>query len=328
MKKRISVILCLICAIAIGVTAFSVTSMASGATISISSDQQKVKKEEEFTVSVTVSSNVSMQNIDTMLRYDADVIEYLSCESMAVAGASGMIHIMEEFIDPMSTVTYELKFKALEVGSSDLSVSDTYISEAETFNVVSVTSDSTNVEVVTNRQESSESRLSELLIAPGEMNEVFDPDTYTYTATVFADDETAAISAIPMDENAVVTMEKADVLNYGDNTVTITVTAPSGNTSVYTVNIYRDFANESETDAEDETAVDESEAVSEEDESVLGESEAALNENETALNETAVSESEYTSGEGKAASGESEDGQSEANSSETVFAETEASNGQ
>ena len=239
MKKKIAVALCLICAVICGVIVSGVTSKASSANIAITADSATVKKEQEFSVKVTVSSDAAMQNIDTMLNYDAEVLEYVQSDSSAVAGASGMIHIMEEFLDPVQSVTYTLTFKALELGNSALSVSETYISEAETFNIVPVSSDSVSVEVITNKQESQETRLSELLIAPGSLNEEFNPDVYEYTAEAAYADETVAISAIPMDENAVVTMEKSDTLGFGENTVIITVTAPSGNVGTYTLTIIR-----------------------------------------------------------------------------------------
>ena len=251
MKKKIVIAACLVCAIVCGVIVTGMTSRASSANISIGVDNQTVKKEQEFNVNVTVSSDAAMQNIDTMLKYDASVLEFVSSDSSAVVGASGMIHIMEEFLDPMNDVTYHLTFKALEVGSSNLGVSETFISEAETFNVVPVSSDSINMEVITNKQESTETRLSELLVAPGTMQETFDPDTYEYTVDAAYEDEAVAVSAIPMDENAVVTMEKADTLSFGANTIIITVTAPSGNVSTYTVTVNRSDVPESQSETDE-----------------------------------------------------------------------------
>lgn len=283
MKKKITVALCLICAIVCGVIVSGVTSRASSANISISTDSQTVKKEQEFSVKVTVSSDAAMQNIDTMLGYDPQVLEYVKSDSSAVAGASGMIHIMEEFLDPVTSVTYTLTFKALELGSSSLSVSDTYISEAETFNIVPVSSDSVNVEVITNKQESSETRLSELLIAPGEMNEEFNPDVYEYTVEAAYEDENVAISAIPMDENSVVTMEKSDTLSFGENKVIITVTAPSGNTSTYTVTVNRPAVPEEtmETGESDTTETSESDTMETSESGTTGTSESDTMETES-----------------------------------------------
>lgn len=282
MKKKIAAALCLICAIVCGVIVSGVTSRASSANISISMDSQTVKKEQEFNIKVTVSSDAAMQNIDTMLNYDPQVLEYVSSDSSAVAGASGMIHIMEEFLDPSQSVTYTLTFKALELGTSSMSVSDTYISEAETFNIVPVSSDSVSVEVITNKQESSETRLSELLIAPGTMSQEFDPDVYEYTVEAAYEDENVAISAIPMDENAVVAMEKSDTLNFGENKIIITVTAPSGNTGTYTIIVNRAAVPET-VEEMPETEVMESETESMESQSAESEtiSETVLDEETT-----------------------------------------------
>lgn len=254
MKKKIGIsisLLCaaVICAVVVGLAFGGGKSKASSANISLSVDSQTVKKEQEFTLKVTVSSDAAMQNIDTMLKYNPEVLEYISSDSTSVAGASGMIHIMESFLDPVNEKTYTLTFKALEVGQSDLGVSDTYIEDAETFSVISASSDNIGMEVVTNKQESAETRLSQLLVSPGTMNVEFDPDTYTYMVDTAYEDETVAISAIPMDENAVVTMEKTDTLAFGANTVTITVTAPSGHTGVYTLTINRADTPESESQA-------------------------------------------------------------------------------
>ncbi len=264
MKKKIAVAACLVCAIVCGVIVSGMTSKASSANISIGVDNSTVKKEQEFTVKVNVSSDAAMQNIDTMLSYDPEVLEFVSSDSSAVAGASGMIHIMEEFLDPVGDITYNLTFKALEVGNSSLQVSETFISEAETFNVVPVSSDAVSMEVITNRQESTETRLGELLVAPGTMNETFDPDVYEYTVDVAYEDEAVAVSAIPMDENAVVTMEKADTLSFGANTIVITVTAPSGNVGTYTITVNRSDVPESQSETEEsQSEPEESQSMSE-----------------------------------------------------------------
>ena len=112
-----------------------------------------------------------------------------------------MIHIMEEFLDPATSVTYTLTFKALGWEAHSLSVSDTYISEGETFNIVPVSSDSVNVEVITNKQESLKLGLASSH-SSREMSEEFDPDVCEYTVKAAYEDENVAISAIPMDENS------------------------------------------------------------------------------------------------------------------------------
>ena len=256
MKKKIIISLCCICAVFVGVLAGKMPSKASSAEISLKADSQTVKKEQEFSVYVTVTADAAIQNIDTMFGYDAEILEYVSSDSSAVAGASGKLHIMEDFTEPVNSVTYTLKFRALEVGDCMLGVSETYISEAETFNIVPVSSANMTVTVITNRQESAEARLKELLVAPGSMNESFDSDVYIYTVKAAYEDENVAVSAIPADENAVVAMEKADTLNVGENYVVITVTAPAGNTAVYTVIIDRSsIPSQAETDVPAETEV-------------------------------------------------------------------------
>lgn len=239
MKKKIVISLSLVCTIVFGIVLAGMNSKASGADVNISIDQQTVKKEQEFSVQVKISSNAQMQSIDAMVSYDAQILEFISSDNTAANGASGLLHIKEEFLDGTVEAVYNLTFKALETGAATISVYDTLIEESETFALVDVVNRQLTIEVATNRSESAECHLSNLLIAPGQLNQEFNPEVYEYTAEVPYENDAVAISAIPADENAVVTMEKPDILEFGNNLVTITVTAVSGNTATYTININR-----------------------------------------------------------------------------------------
>lgn len=86
---------------------------------------------------------------------------------------------------------------------------------------------------------SSDSALSELLVYPGEFDESFSPEVYEYHMTVGVETENVVLSAVPSDENAVVTADIPETLVIGENKATISVKALSGDESVYTVYITR-----------------------------------------------------------------------------------------
>ena len=89
------------------------------------------------------------------------------------------------------------------------------------------------------RDRSSDSALSELLVYPGEFDESFSPEVYEYHMTVGVETENVVLSAVPSDENAVVTADIPETLVIGENKATISVKALSGDESVYTVYITR-----------------------------------------------------------------------------------------
>lgn len=75
----------------------------------------------------------------------------------------------------------------------------------------------------------------------------FSSDITEYTAEVESDIETLNILAIPQIEGATVNIEKPEILNFGENIITITVLAKDGITQKnYTVNVNRKEAKQEE----------------------------------------------------------------------------------
>lgn len=239
MKKKIGILLSFICLVIIGAVAVKMTTSANTANISISATAPTVEKEQEFELKISVASDVSMESLDTLVSYNPEVIEFVSCDDDAVAGASGMLHILDTFETGSSSVTYTLKFKALEVGSTELTLSDTVVEEYKTKNFIEPSASPAAIEVITNQKVSSESRLSDLLVVPQLLDETFNPDVYDYHMTVGVDTEKLILSAVPMDEQAVVAVEMPETLSIGENTAVIRVTALSGDEAVYTIHVKR-----------------------------------------------------------------------------------------
>ena len=94
---------------------------------------------------------------------------------------------------------------------------------------------------------STNATLSSLTITPGTLNPAFDPDTYTYTATVPHATTSVTVTAIPNHMDATVTIngQTATTLDVslaeGENTITVVVTAEDGTTQLtYTITVNRE----------------------------------------------------------------------------------------
>ena len=239
MNKKIGIALGTIGAVLIGTLGFKMTSSADSVNINIAASAPVVEKEETFNMTIEVSGDVTVQSLDSLITYNPEVLEFVSCEDDAVAGASGTIHIIDTFEEGTETASYELTFKALEVGESDVTLGETIVQEYGSARLIDAASSPVSISVETNQQVSSDSALSELLVYPGEFDESFSPEVYEYHMTVGVETENVVLSAVPSDENAVVTADIPATLVIGENKATIRVKALSGDESVYTVYITR-----------------------------------------------------------------------------------------
>lgn len=239
MNKKIGIALGTIGAVLIGTLGFKMTSSADSVNINIAASAPVVEKEETFNMTIEVSGDVTVQSLDSLITYNPEVLEFVSCEDDAVAGASGTIHIIDTFEEGTKTASYELTFKALEVGESDVTLGETIVQEYGSARLIDAASSPVSISVETNQQVSSDSALSELLVYPGEFDESFSPEVYEYHMTVGVETENVVLSAVPSDENAVVTADIPETLVIGENKATISVKALSGDESVYTVYITR-----------------------------------------------------------------------------------------
>ncbi|WP_455716855.1 cadherin-like beta sandwich domain-containing protein [Anaerosporobacter sp.] len=208
---------------------------------SIDVEDKKVKKDDEFTLKVTVSSGYEMSSVDAYVSYDDALLEFISSENDSVLGASGTLHIAEQFGEGVTEAVYVIRMKALEVGSSDFKIYDAYSIDEEDSNYMKIKKASAGIEIIKNETEPSDATLSELLVVPGTLDKEFSPDTHEYSINVAYDVEELILSAIPADEESVVTIDKELTLEKGDNVFTITVTAPSGDAIDYKLNVYRAF---------------------------------------------------------------------------------------
>lgn len=261
MNKKIISIICAtvltLCAVVGGVVFTGMRTSASGTQMTVSVESPTVGKDDEVKVLVTASSGESMSYIKADLSYDPEKLELVGTSTDLATGANGEIQIIETLAYGETERTYELTFKALEVGATDIRLHDVYIEQYESLEMVSLEGDSTSLEVVVNTAISEDARIKELMIAGVQkLEEKFDPDVYEYDVEVGVDMEMFIYSAVPMEEDSVITAPEDLMLSIGENHFEILVTAPAGNTQTYIINVTRldhELESEFETETESET---------------------------------------------------------------------------
>ena len=259
MNKKIISIICAtvltLCAVVGGVVFTGMQTNASGTQMTVSVESPTVGKDDEVKVLVTASSSEAMSYIKADLSYDPEKLELVGTSTDLATGANGEIQIIETLAYGETERTYELTFKALEVGATDISLYDAYIEQYESLDMLSLEGDSTSLEVVVNTAISEDARIKELMIAGVQkLEEKFSPDVYEYNVEVGVDMEMFIYSAVPMEEDSVITAPEDLMLAIGENHFEILVTAPAGNTQTYVINVTRlDHELESETETESET---------------------------------------------------------------------------
>ncbi len=283
MKKIIAIILTIVCVLTLSIA--GVTSMkethAKSAQMRIEVPDA-VKKEKEFIVKVILESDVQLYSIDAYLQYDATLLEFVP-DSAYVTGAEGVLELKDSYNQETKAATYEIRFKALDTGVTEIALTDVYLIDYEDLDYITVTPSAKKFEIGVNRMVAEDARLSELIVAPGTFTTEFDPNVLEYEMHVGLDVTTVGVSAIPMDDTSVVALEMPDKLLEGKNEIRITVTALSGNVNEYVVYVIREEIEQSP----DETSVDD---TSTEEENTQSTEEKVTQSTEEVSNESAEDE--------------------------------------
>ncbi len=204
-------------------------------------------------VTATVSVNGSDLSAYTMyVTYNSGVLQYTSGGGAAqVNGGGGTL-----VISGTSSGSVSLTFKAIANGSSGISTSGT---EAYNINLeqLSISHAGVNVTVKTDTEKpddpttestetteddgdddkSSNCNLASLQISPGTLEPAFSPDVTSYFVQVDEDVTSMVVSATTEDSKAKTEVYGAGLIEPGENSVRITVTAENGSVKVYKLRV-------------------------------------------------------------------------------------------
>ncbi len=289
MRKKLAVLLTLVLVISLSVgTASHKKAYAKEAQMYLEIPES-VKKEQEFTVKVILNSDVNLYSIDAYLSYSTETLEFVP-DNELVTGTDGVLELKDIYGEETKLAEYELTFKALETGTAEVGLTDVYLIDYTDLDYITVAPSVKHFDIGINKMVEKDARLEELIVAPGELTEEFDPDQLDYEMHVGLDVDYVGISAIPMNEESVVGLEMPEKLEDGENLITITVTALSGNVNTYTIKVIRkDWPEEtSEEVTEGQTTEAGSEQTTEAEETESG----TEQENSTGISTTEMPETE------------------------------------
>lgn len=245
MKRRIFKVITFCLLFMIGGFVKMDTIRAASANIEITTDKSQVAVGDTVYVYINISSDTTFGDVEANLVYDEDILEYKSGVSF-ITGNSGFLKIADiNFSEEAKDRKYALEFKALKVGKCEIEFSGSVVVyDYDSGFPMSVSTNTLELEVQAPYTASDNANLSTLKISPQQLNPSFDKGIYEYNTTVGYDVQKLVIEAIPEDQKATIRITGNDLLQEGENKIVITVTAESGKTKEYIINVQKETAPE------------------------------------------------------------------------------------
>lgn len=207
----------------------------------------------EVTVVLKISSleGGDLGNANLMLKYDNSYLEFISGNN--AEGGAGAIKISAGE-DGKQEWVYNLRFKALKAGETNIEVSSDEIYDVNGKSATISKKGSSKVTIAAGASTSTNANLSSLSVSEGALEPEFNPDTTEYTMNVGADINSINISAVAAEANSSVEISGNENLVEGENKVNINVKAADGSTSKsYTITVMKAVTSESQASTESET---------------------------------------------------------------------------
>ena len=192
----------------------------------------------------SISVNIYLNSTDSKLvsfggnlSYDASYLEFQGCSSTSRLTYSNNGNKFA-FVDYSTTGITSgnigtCTFATKKVGNTYVGV----VSASSTDNGSNLTTNVSGANITINNPPSSNNNLASLAISPGSIN--FSPNNTNYSVTVGANTTSVNVTGSVADSKATVTGLGTRGLNYGNNSIAVTVTAENGAQKTYTINVLR-----------------------------------------------------------------------------------------
>lgn len=183
----------------------------------------------EVTVTMKVTSDSPLGTAEIMLSYDPNVLEFVNgTNANGGAGAIKVLGTMESA--DQKTFSFNLKFKALQAGNTQISVTSQEIYDMDSQTLSLDKQGSSTVKVTSPVTYSNDAALKSLKISPGTLTPEFSPSVDQYQASVDGNTADLVVNAVASNAGASVSLEGEKGLKAGENQVTVRVTAEDGQT--------------------------------------------------------------------------------------------------
>ena len=207
--------------------------LATSAAVNLSLSTENVVIGSTFSVVLTVEASEEIGNFECNLSFDTDALQFVSGGAY-VTGGNGLVLIsdMDSSNDSISK-KYSMKFKAIKGGETTIRMDeDVSISCALDDTKMSVSCNQLLLNITDPERISDDTSLSKLLVSSGNLSPKFSSNVKKYKMEVEYNINQISVKAMPSDEKATISVSGNTNLKAGDNTVNITVTAPSGDKAV------------------------------------------------------------------------------------------------
>lgn len=218
---------------------FSMSVFAADGQIQFKDPSVTRGKSVEITMKVKQKTgSIKFQRANISISYDPNMLEFES--GTDAQGGAGTVSIDGHGINQStSTLTFNLKFKALQVGTAELKVLTNEVYDTSGNTVVISYVGGSKVTIKPANRSSKNANLKTLEFNPGEITPEFNSEIIDYNTEVNSDINSLVITAIPEDGDAKVTITGNENFVEGENNnVKIAVTAPNGTTvKTYTIHV-------------------------------------------------------------------------------------------
>ena len=224
---------------------------AASATVEFTSGTDVANVGNDVSIVFTVTSEDALiGDVETFIAYDPDILQFVSGGDF-IKGDNGILKVSDTGnTEGVQAKTYNLEFKAISTGVTEIEVSggNAEIADFNDNTSMSVSYGSLQLAVAAAADASDDCTLKGLKLSPGTLDKEFDPEITEYRITLPYEYDYIVMSATPNDPNATVDIKGVDDLVVGWNHPVITVTAQSGKTKEYSFSVYRESENEQSDD--------------------------------------------------------------------------------
>lgn len=209
-----------------------------------------VGKNVEIVVNVNnINGAKAIQSFGGVLDFDSEYLQFVS-SSKLIGFSSGKYSEASKKISFYSGDTSEwttgssinivkFVFKTLKPGNTTVKINSTEVGAVDSSDKsLILQSTSTPKTITITPPPSSNANLSSLSVSNGAIS--FNKDTTNYSVKVGSDVTSISVSASAEDSGAKVSGTGTKTLNYGDNKISVVVTAPSGDKKTYTITVNRE----------------------------------------------------------------------------------------
>ncbi len=238
MKQTAKKILTIIVTVCLLFSLFVFNASAAGSTVAFSKSKLTVGETLTVTARFSTSSSNPMYGLECFVTYDHKVLDFVKTDDNVNKITDGKLKVVLQSAEQVN-LSQIIKFKALKVGSSVISVeSIVYADKNDIEQTLSGTGATVTV-ISASEKASSDANLKALSVSAGTLTPAFSPNITSYNVTIPYSETEFWVQATKSHSKATYVVQGSKDMKVGNNKRVVVVTAENGTTKSYTINIIR-----------------------------------------------------------------------------------------